>query len=113
LIRFLLRRILLPLWVLLALCLPSAPLLADDETKLEEWQRRVLRALERDADRQSGGNRQSLRAPGSPDPGEARAAAEAQARHGGRALAVVRVRDGYKVRLLLDNGRVVTVMIRD
>lgn len=53
----------------------------------------------------------------SPEPGETAAsraaAAKAERRYGGRALAVVRVREGHKVRLLLDGGRVTTVLIRD
>lgn len=53
----------------------------------------------------------------SPEPGEGAAsraaAARAERRYGGRALAVVRFRDGHKVRLLLDGGRVTTVFIRD
>ena len=41
------------------------------------------------------------------------AAAEAQRRYGGRALAVGRSRDGYRVRLLGEDGRVTTVTIED
>ena len=52
-----------------------------------------------------------------PEPGEnaasRAAAAKAERRYGGRALAVVPFRDGHKVRLLLEGGRVTTVFIQD
>lgn len=41
------------------------------------------------------------------------AAARAQARHGGKVLKVTRQGKGYRVRLLLDNGRVITVNVKD
>ncbi|MFV0476790.1 MAG: PepSY domain-containing protein [Parahaliea sp.] len=44
-------------------------------------------------------------------PGEA--ASRAQARHGGKVLKVSASGNGYKVRLLLDSGRVITVTIKD
>jgi hypothetical protein len=44
-------------------------------------------------------------------PGAAAAAEAARRRYGGRVLAVGRVGDRYRVRLLLDGGRVVTVEI--
>ncbi|WP_157976717.1 hypothetical protein [Parahaliea mediterranea] len=41
------------------------------------------------------------------------AAARAQASHGGKVLKVTRQGKGYRVRLLLDSGRVVTVTVKD
>lgn len=41
------------------------------------------------------------------------AAARARARHGGEVLNVTRGGQGYRVRLLMDNGRVITVSIED
>ncbi|GAB3282613.1 PepSY domain-containing protein [Parahaliea aestuarii] len=41
------------------------------------------------------------------------AAAQAQSRHGGKVLKVSREGRGYRVRLLLDNGRVITVSVKD
>ncbi|TXS90728.1 PepSY domain-containing protein [Parahaliea maris] len=41
------------------------------------------------------------------------AAARAQSRHGGKVLKVTRKGKGYSVRLLLDNGRVITVNVKD
>jgi hypothetical protein len=98
---------------LLLLAAGPPPAAAQSDDRLENWQRRVLRALERDADRRAGDQRQSLRAPDARDPEAAAAAAKAQARYGGRPLAVARVGDRYRVRLLLDDGRVVTVDVRD
>lgn len=121
------------------LCLPLlvAALLAGaagaraDDNGLEAWQERILKALERDRDdrdedrsrdrdrdrgreRDSGQPpRQSLVAPNGGDAGARAAAAEAQRRYGGRALAVGRSRDGYRVRLLREDGRVTTVTIGD
>ncbi|MEQ8803698.1 PepSY domain-containing protein [Haliea sp.] len=40
------------------------------------------------------------------------AAARAQAKHGGRVLAVSRKGEVYRVKLLLDSGRVITVTIK-
>lgn len=40
------------------------------------------------------------------------AAAQAQAQYGGKVLKVRRQGNGYKVRLLLDSGRVINVTIR-
>lgn len=40
------------------------------------------------------------------------AAAKAQARHGGKVLKVTAKGRGYKVKLLTDSGRVLTVMIK-
>ena len=96
-----------------------------DDRGLEAWQERILRALERDRDEREddrergrerdneGPARQSLVAPARGDPGARAAAAEAQRRYGGRALAVGRSRDGYRVRLLREDGRVTTVTIED
>lgn len=44
-------------------------------------------------------------------PGEA--AARARARHGGRVLKVTPQGSGYRVKLLQDNGRVMSVTVRD
>jgi starvation-inducible outer membrane lipoprotein len=43
----------------------------------------------------------------------AQAAAKAKARHGGKVLKVTPKGRGYKVKLLTDSGRVLTVMIKD
>lgn len=105
--------------VLLVTLLPLAalPAHADDDDDLKGWQRRMLRALERSEQksegRDRGGDRQSLVAPGRRDEGASAAAARAQSRYGGRPLAVTRGEGGYRVRLLLDNGRVTTVQIDD
>ena len=119
------------------LCLPLlvAALLAGgagaraDDDGLEAWQERILRALERGRDERDDDRsrdrdrgrerdngqppRQSLVAPPGGDAGARAAAAEAQRRYGGRALAVGRSRDGYRVRLLREDGRVTTVTIED
>jgi hypothetical protein len=101
--------------------LTATPVRAQDEDRLEEWQRQILRALEDAAPNAEGGgdarsdadDRQSYtRQPGT-DAAAARAADEARRRYGGQPLAVVRVGDAYRVRLLLDSGRVTTVTIRD
>jgi len=41
------------------------------------------------------------------------AAEKARATHGGKVLKVTREGKGYRVKLLLDSGRVVTVQVRD
>ncbi|MEQ8262007.1 hypothetical protein [Pseudohaliea sp.] len=121
------RWLCLPLLVF-ALFAGSAGTRADDNG-LEAWQERILRALERDRDARDGDRdenrdgkrydsrerppRESLVAPGGGDSGARAAAAEAQRRYGGRALAVGRSRDGYRVRLLGEDGRVTTVTIED
>jgi hypothetical protein len=109
------RWLCLPLLVV-ALFAGSAGTRADDNG-LEAWQERILRALERDRDARDEGRerppRESLAAPGGGDGGARAAAAEAQRRYGGRALAVGRSRDGYRVRLLGEDGRVTTVTIED
>ena len=43
----------------------------------------------------------------------AQAAARAQARHGGKVLKVTPKGKGYKVKLLSDSGRVLTVTVKD
>lgn len=104
----------------------AAPLAhAQDEKQLEDWQERILRALE-DADPEKSAStaergegagapaaRQGYSAQPGTDAAAARAAEEARRRYGGQALAVVRVGEAYRVRLLLDSGRVTTVTIRD
>ncbi len=113
------RRLCLHLLVV-ALLAGSAGARADDDG-LEAWQERILRALERDRDERDRDReeererppRESLVAPNGGDGGARAAAAEAQRRYGGRALAVGRSRDGYRVRLLGEDGRVTTVTIED
>jgi len=121
------RWLCLPLLVV-ALFAGSAASRADDDG-LEAWQERILRALERDRDARDADRdedreekrdegrerppREALAAPGGGDSGARAAAAEAQRRYGGRALAVGRSRDGYRVRLLGEDGRVTTVTIED
>jgi hypothetical protein len=56
--------------------------------------------------------RRSMR-DGRADPGARRAAERAVARHGGRVLSVVAVGERYRVRLLLDSGRVMTATVED
>ncbi|MEE4110731.1 MAG: hypothetical protein V2I24_15375 [Halieaceae bacterium] len=82
----------------------------EQEERLEEWQRRLLDALE-DAGRPvEEGAADAWR--GTLDDEAAAAAAEkARRRYGGRVLAVGRVGDGYRVRLLLDDGRVITTEV--
>ena len=93
---------------------PSA--LADqDPDKLEDWQRQILRALEaaEAQDPGEGDPRSSYRSSPSEDSGAAEAAEKARQRYGGKPLAAVRVGDRYRVRLLLDDGRVVTVDVNE
>lgn len=117
----------LSLPLLVAALLAGAAGVRADDNGLEAWQERILKALERDRDdrdedrsrdrdrERDGGQppRQSLVAPNGGDAGARAAAAEAQRRYGGRALAVGRSRDGYRVRLLREDGRVTTVTIGD
>ena len=110
-------RSLLPLAAFLLIFMqPGPPVHAQDEGELEGWQRRILEALE-ESERSRGAarddERRALTAPGRGDPGASAAAARAQQIHGGQPLAVVRFKGGYRVRLLLDSGRVTTVEIRD
>jgi starvation-inducible outer membrane lipoprotein len=41
------------------------------------------------------------------------AAARVQARYGGKVLKVTRTSEGYRVKLLLDSGKVITVTIKE
>ncbi|MFT7289435.1 MAG: putative membrane protein YkoI [Halieaceae bacterium] len=113
-----LRTLFIPL-VWLALCLPAAPLWAIDQSELEAWQERILRTLERqeqkrdDVDKEDSQRGESLAEPRRRDSGASEAATRASKRYGGRVLAVARSGDGYRVRLLLENGRVTTVEIQD
>lgn len=108
-----------PLTLLLCLIFVASGVEAEKDKPLERWQERVIEALEqsgRGKDRgrsPSGASSQSLGNPGRPDPGASSAAARAQQQHGGRALAVIPANGGYRVRLLMDDGRVVTVQIRE
>ncbi|MEE4276847.1 MAG: hypothetical protein V2I82_00090 [Halieaceae bacterium] len=77
---------------------------------LEKWQRRLLEALE-ESDRGNRGRGAESYRSGADDAGAAEAAERARQRYGGRVLAVGRVGNAYRVRLLLDGGRVVTVEI--
>ena len=106
------RRLLFPICLCLTLVAPD---LSAQERKLEGWQKNILRALEEAEELEENDKRKppSLRGSSQPDPGASAAAAKATKRYGGRALAVVRVGKGYRVRLLLDNGRVMTVVIPD
>ena len=52
-------------------------------------------------------------APSELDDDAAKAAAKAEQIYGGRALAVTPYREGFRVRLLLEGGRVTTVTIED
>lgn len=91
----------------------SAGVLAQDrQERLEDWQRRILDAIE-DAGRPGeGAPADSWR--GTLDDEAAAAAAEkARRRYGGRVLAVGRVGDVYRVRLLLDDGRVITAEVSE
>lgn len=109
----------------LGLTLAASGTWAQDDRELEGWQKRVLRALEEstrsvetpdddDANaRDEGARRQDYTRPQEDDRDAARAAAEARRRFGGSVLAVKRVGDTYRVRLLLDSGRVTTVKIED
>jgi hypothetical protein len=78
--------------------------------ELEDWQRRILRALEEAGEADRGGGADAYRG-SAPDDGAAQAAERARQRYGGRVLAVGRVGEVYRVRLLLDSGRVVTVEV--
>lgn len=106
---------------LLVLALGCADIHAQNRDQpLEAWQRRILEALEeagdpaRDSLRNPSrqGAPQSYRGAGG-DEAAAAAAERARKRYGGRVLAVGRVGDGYRVRLLLDDGRVMTVDVAD
>ncbi len=66
-----------------------------------------------DSGRDKNERRERLSSPAGREAASRRAAAEAEQRFGGRALAVVRVGDGHRVRLLLEGGRVTTVTIKD
>jgi hypothetical protein len=95
---------------LLAGPLNAAPARAQDrDGDLEDWQRRILRALE-EAGEPAREGAENYRG-SAPDDGAAEAAERARRRYGGRVLAVGRVGEVYRVRLLLDTGRVVTVEV--
>lgn len=103
--------------LLLLLPLGSAGTLAQDgDQPLEAWQRRILEALEEAGDPLRNPSReespQSYRGTAG-DEAAAAAAERARKRYGGRVLAVGRVGDGYRVRLLLDDGRVMTVEVAE
>lgn len=98
-----------------ALCclLCSAGVVAQEpEDRLEEWQRRLLDALE-DAGRPAEEGPPDAWRGTLDDEAAAAAAEKARRRYGGRVLAVGRVGDGYRVRLLLDDGRVITTEVRE
>lgn len=97
------------LWCLLC----SAGVVAQEtEDRLEEWQRRLLDALE-DAGRPVGESSPDAWRGTLDDEAAAAAAEKARRRYGGRVLAVGRVGDGFRVRLLLDDGRVITTEVRE
>lgn len=100
----------------LALWLPAGPLWAADQEDLKEWRERILRSLEREetgSSQASPGRRESLSDQRPAEAGADAAAARAQKQYGGRVLAVSRSRGAYRVRLLLDDGRVTTVKVPD
>jgi len=95
--------------LLLPLLVAEASAQSDDD-RLEEWQRRILEAIEDTVQPESDLPPESWR--GTLDDEEAAAAAEkARQRYGGRVLAVGRIGDVYRVRLLLDDGSVITTEI--
>ena len=89
----------------------SVDVLAAPQDELEEWQRRILEAIE-DVESEEDGKRGYSREPRRDD-GASEAAAKARREHGGEVLAVVPAKGGYKVRLLKRDGRVVTVTVKD
>jgi hypothetical protein len=100
---------------LLCLCLslslvPAAHCAQDRDPGLEKWQQRLLDALEESGKSSQGSAGDAYRS-GATDEGASQAAERARQRYGGRVLAVGRVGDRYRVRLLLDGGRVITVEI--
>jgi hypothetical protein len=99
----------------LALLASSPQARAQDKEKLEAWQEKLLEALEKSGDQgqKSPSTGQGYAPSAADDPGARQAAAKARAQYGGQVLAVVRVGSGYRVRLLLDNGRVMTAVVRD
>ncbi len=97
--------------LLYSLC--AGPTLAQErEEALEEWQQRILDAIERDGDSRRGAGSEAYRR-SAPDDAAAAAAEQARREYGGRVLAVGRVGSGYRVRLLLDSGRVITVEVAE
>lgn len=109
-------RPLLTLLLSLALYLPAASPWAADQADLKEWRERILRSLEREEvpGRDSAeAPREGLVDQRTAQAGADAAAAQAQKQYGGRVLAVSRSRGAYRVRLLLDDGRVTTVTVPD
>jgi hypothetical protein len=107
---------------MLCLTMPSTSKAADIEVR--EQLRKAGKFSERLGLRQDPKEREKTREKQrddqqrwTPEPGQnaasRAAAAKAERRYGGRALAVVPFRDGHKVRLLLEGGRVTTVFIQD
>lgn len=109
------RHIWLTLLLATIVVFPGAPSVwaAQEDERLEDWQRQILRALEaadaEDPNEDDEDERESYLRGSRKDRGAAEAAEWARQRYGGQPLASVRVGDGYRVRLLLDDGRVVTV----
>lgn len=89
----------------------SVHCIAAPQDELEDWQRRILEAIE-DVESEDDGRRGYSREPRRDD-GASEAAAKARREHGGEVLAVVPTNGGYKVRLLKPDGRVVTVTVKD
>lgn len=90
----------------------SGTLRAQDKQKLEEWQKRILEAME--SQEQPSPLDNGRRSYNTEDnSGAARAAAAARRQHGGKVLAVVKRGDVYRVRLLRDDGHVTTVTVRE
>ena len=102
--------------LLIAGCLSAAlfPIEASAQGFLERSLVAMLDQQEDDKDERAGSKQKERLSPQRGQGKAARAAAaEAERRHGGRALAVVPISDGYRVRLLLEGGRVTTVTIHD
>ena len=102
--------------ILLSSLLFSLAVSAQPEDRLEPWQQQILRSIN---DKDNQGTRpgpdqgMSLHDGRKRDVGADRAAEAAQRRFGGKVLAVQPRGDSYRVRLLLPDGRVKTVVIED
>lgn len=94
--------------------LSPVPAYAQDGQDLEEWQKKILKAIEAsETDAPSSSDRRGYSKDKADDGGAARAAQSARKRYGGKVLAVVKSGGAYRVRLLGQDGRVSTVTIRE
>ncbi|MFK7830779.1 MAG: hypothetical protein AB8B57_13460 [Congregibacter sp.] len=92
------------------LCSPGVS--AQDGEGLEDWQKKILKAIEAsERDRQPAKDSSRYSRNRADDDGAARAAATARKRYGGKVLAVVKSGGSYRVRLLGKDGRVTTVTV--